>query len=215
MNTPPAARPILRDRLSPPKQERTREAWERIVDAGMQIMLTEGREALSIAAVCKRAKVAPTAIYARVDGIAGLFWAIFERGLTQLKATYVELIEQARQWPVNTHGRIEATVAAECQTFERNYNFLHPIIIYSLTDRDLSARGAESSRLFVDNIAALLPQNDPDAARDVARMLHQECVFRVMYGNQWLSMQPESADDFKERLTKMAKARLAPYILEP
>ena len=53
--------------VRPPKQQRSREAWNRVLDAGVAILEDGGYDAFTIAAVCERAAVAPTAIYARTD----------------------------------------------------------------------------------------------------------------------------------------------------
>lgn len=52
----------------------------------MRILEERGRETLTVAAACRRARVAPTAPYARIDGIAGLFWAIYEREMAHAAA---------------------------------------------------------------------------------------------------------------------------------
>ena len=53
--------------VRPPKQRRSREAWNRVLDAGVAILEDGGYDAFTIAAVCERARVAPPAIYARTD----------------------------------------------------------------------------------------------------------------------------------------------------
>ena len=46
--------------VRPPKQRRSREAWNRVLDAGVAILEEGGYDAFTIAAVCERAAVAPT-----------------------------------------------------------------------------------------------------------------------------------------------------------
>ena len=170
------------DRVRPPMQIRSQKAWERILDAGTWILEHEGREALTVSAVCERAGVAPTAVYRRVDGLAGLFWAIYDRGMEKVAETYRAGLDEAAALPAGTRERVDRVVRAMGDTWENNVDFLHPIVS-TTSDSALLERGARESLEFVDVVADLLPHSDPTVNRDVARMLHQECVFRSLYGS--------------------------------
>ena len=63
--------------VRPPKQRRSREAWQRVLDAGVAILEDGGYDAFTIAAVCARARVAPPAIYARTTSKDALFLAVY------------------------------------------------------------------------------------------------------------------------------------------
>ena len=41
--------------VRPPKQQRSRQAWNRVLDAGVSILEDGGYDAFTIAAVCERA----------------------------------------------------------------------------------------------------------------------------------------------------------------
>jgi AcrR family transcriptional regulator len=194
------------DRIRPPLQRRSQAAWNRILDAGMQILIEQGRDALTIQAVCRRAKVSPTALYARVDGLSGLFWAIYDRGIGQVITTYERLLDAAAQTEDSVE-RVRAVVRAMCENFHRHERFLHQIINISVADEALRRRGSRESLVYVERVAALLPQRPAGAAADAARMVHQECVFRAMYGDRWLSRRPESWPAFTRRVTAMALGR--------
>jgi AcrR family transcriptional regulator len=196
------------ERIRPPMQARSRKGWERILDAGIWILENEGRDALTISAVCARADVAPTAIYRRVDGLAGLFWAIYDRKMDAITDSYRRGLSQAALFPAGSRARVDGVVKAVADMWEDNVSFLHPIVNYSASDPDMSARGARESLELVDRVAELLPSADGAASRDVARMLLQECIFRAMYGDTWLSHESESYADFLARVTRMAESRL-------
>ena len=70
--------------VRPPKQQRSREAWNRVLDAGVAILEDGGYDAFTIAAVCERAAVAPTAIYARTTSKDALFLAVYEHGIAAM-----------------------------------------------------------------------------------------------------------------------------------
>lgn len=191
-----------------PQQARSKEAWRRILDAGRELLEQGGSDALTIIGVCEAADVAPTAIYARVDGLADLFWAIYEDGMHEVIDTYSDELAKAATTPRHSKERVAAVVAAVALTFENHYRFLQPVINYSLSNPSLRDRGSESSIKLVSLVADLLEDGDRTAAYDVARMLQQESILRVMYGNQWLTTEPESFEEFETRLAAMASARL-------
>ncbi|MBN9201758.1 MAG: TetR/AcrR family transcriptional regulator [Microbacterium chocolatum] len=194
--------------IRPPQQERSRHAWDRVLEAGTWILENEGRDALTITGVCERARVTPMAIYRRVDGLAGLFWAIYDRGMKAVVATYEQELARAAAFAPDSPARVAQVVTAVAETFERHAPFLHQIVNYSTTDPALSQRGSDESLVLVERVAHLLQGDDSTAAWDVARMLHQECVFRAMYGDRWLSREPELFGQFVERLRLMAFSRL-------
>lgn len=200
--------PLTRKRmLRPPQQRRSKAAWQRILDAGMSILKEHGRQALTVKAICKRARVAPPAIYARVDGISGLFWAIHDTGFKKVIATKNRLLAKAALTEPGSDARIREVVEAMCETFRRHDRFLHDLINIAVTDTPLRARGSFESLAFIDEIVGLLPEEPPGAAVAVARMVQQECVFRAIFGNQWTSRRPELAAPFRQRLTHMALGR--------
>ena len=193
-------------RIRPPLQQRSQAAWNRILDAGTHILIEQGRDALTIQATCRRARVSPTALYARVDGLSGLFWAIYDRWIGQVVTTYERLLQAAAQTedPID---RVRAVVRAMCENIERHERFLHQIINLAVTDEALRERGSRESLVYVERVAALLPQRPAGAATHVARMVHRECVFRALYGDHWLSRRPESWAAFTRRVTIMALGR--------
>ena len=203
-----SSRPVVRA----PAQERTRESWERILDAGTLLLEEKGFEALTISAVCRDAHVSPPTIYARVDGLSGLFWAIYERGMIAVTATQAADLRDAAQTPPGSRERVIAVVKAGCATFIEHENFLRPVIRFASSNQTLLARGAESSQVLVDEMTRLLSHADDDGAEAVARMIYAECVFRIMYGDHFLSHSPESPGEFQNRLAGLALARLQPAV---
>ncbi|WP_460775424.1 TetR/AcrR family transcriptional regulator [Microbacterium sp. GXF7504] len=181
------------------------------MNEGIWILENEGRDALTIAAVCRRAKVAPTVIYRRVDGLSGLFWAIYDTRMQDVTQTYRSGLALAAELPAGSEARVEATVRAMTDTWEAHAAFLHPIVNYSTSDEALNRRGGRESLALVDLAADLLPAPVAGVNRDVSRMIHQECVFRAMYGDGWLSHEPEKYEAFVARVVRVAKRTLFPH----
>lgn len=196
--------------IRPPLQARSREAWDRILDAGRSLLEEGGPAEVTIAKVCARASVTPTAIYARVDGITGLFWAIYEHGLAEVRADEARALAAAEREPAGSRARVVAVVRAMVATFETHAAFLGPIIRYSANDDLIRSRGSQSSMVLIDDVTELLSAFGTVPARDTAKMLHEARIIRMLYGPQWLSAEPESREAFTERCLAMALARLAP-----
>ena len=82
--------------VRPPLQRRSREAWQRVLDAGVELLEEGGYPAFTIAAVCDRAQVAPRALYTRVDTKDALFLAVYEHGIARVRADHTPLIDEKR-----------------------------------------------------------------------------------------------------------------------
>jgi len=191
-------------------QGRSRDSWERILQAGLDILLEDGRNAVTIQAVCKRAGVSPTAIYARVDSIDSLFWALYDRGFEEVRRTYLAQFGAALATTPATPERIAAVVHGISTMFHENIAFLNPIISKAAVDPVLRARGTEDCRPLVRAMAGLLLVDDEAAAYDTARMLMAEGTYRAFFGPDFLTAEPEALPDFESRLEAMARARLLP-----
>lgn len=192
-----------------PLQARSAESWERVLEAGTQLLVEGGWEAMTITAVCKAAKVTAPTIYARVDGLSGLFWAVYGRGMQNVLTTQNEYLEAAAALPAGSTQRSSAVVDVVAKTFEEHRAFLQPVIRYASINEALLGRGSSQSRQLVQAMADLLPGEDRRGAFEVAQTLYTEAVFRAMYGGAFLTDEGESFEDFEARLLRIVLARLA------
>ena len=205
--TLPAGQPSFGVRK--PRQARSVDTWERVLDAGMKLLVEGGWEAMTITAVCKAAKVTAPTIYARVDGLSGLFWAIYGRGMQSVLSTQNQYLEIARSRPERTTERLSAVVDVVAKTFEEHREFLQPVIRYASINEDLLGQGADQSRELVQAMADLLSGENRQSAFEVAQTLYTEAVFRAMYGGTFLNRDGESFADFEARLLRVVVSRLA------
>ena len=98
--------------VRPPKQRRSREAWDRVLDAGVAVLEDGGYDAFTIAAVCERAQVAPTAIYARTTSKDALFLAVYEHGIARLRAEQ-DVFADAARWAGLAPAQLVRAAVAE------------------------------------------------------------------------------------------------------
>lgn len=184
-----------------PRQARSRAGWERALAAGRELLEAGGYEALTVSEVCRRAEITAPSLYARVDGRAGLFRAVYEDGMRDVAATEDELLGDARG--------IAELVAATTEIFDRHAPLLRAVIHRAVEDPWLLARGAETSRRLQQRIAQALPAGDAAANLSAARVMYTECAFRTIYGPGFWTPRGEPADSFNARLTAIVERIVA------
>src|SRR5215470_10697855 len=81
--------------IRPPRQARTQQAWNRVLDSGVEILEEGGYDAFTIAAVCERAHVPPRALYDRVTSKDALFLAVYEHGMARVAADHAPLADDS------------------------------------------------------------------------------------------------------------------------
>ena len=182
-----------------PLQDRSRQSWERVLTACMELFEESGWTGLTIAEVCRRAQVSAPSIYARVQGKAGLFRAVHERWLVQFQATEDALISVHVRTGASAEGAAAAAARVVCGIFAEHRSALRALIARSIDDPSLLARGSAASRDLMERLASTLPV-DQDVARMAIRAVYAECLTRTMYGSQFLQRNPEPEKDFVERV---------------
>ena len=176
--------------VRPPLQQRSRQAWERTLAAGVELLREGGYEAFTIAAVCERAAVPPRAIYARVDTKEALFLAVYEHGLAQVREQIGQVFDgmgPSGDVPWHMVGEVVHGIA---EVFHSHEAFLKPVLLLSSTHPEVHRRGSAYSQELGENFVALLqplasrlPHEDPlGALRFCFGLIHSAVVMRTMYG---------------------------------
>ncbi|WP_127554391.1 TetR/AcrR family transcriptional regulator [Actinoplanes sp. OR16] len=196
--------------IRPPLQQRSREAWERILDAGVTLLEEGGYEAFTIAAVCERAQVVPRAVYARVNTKEGLFLATYEHGIARFLAEH-EVFTDARRWAgLSPEQLIHAAVRALVGINTRYAAFLRAIVLISGVHPEVYRRGAGYSRRLGEAFTGLLltvrgdiDHLDPEAAVWAAfDMAFSTLILRITYGPAFATP-PTDDDTFAGMLADM------------
>ena len=198
--------------VRPPKQARSREAWHRVLDAGVAILEEGGYEAFTIAAVCERAQVAPTAIYARTTSKDALFLAVYEHGVARLRADQA-VFADARRWAgLAPTALVRAAVAEMVGISLRHQRFLRAVVLISAAHPEVARRGSgyaqdlgERFARVVLRAAAAVRHPDPEAAiRSCFTTVFASSVIRVAYGAGFASQSPLDDDGYVADLGEMA-----------
>jgi AcrR family transcriptional regulator len=190
-----------------PRQRRTTESWERILAVGLELLESGGAGALTISEVCRRAGVSAPSIYARVDGRAGLFAAVYERGMDLVVEAEAAAVLRNVMPDASPADQVRAGVSVLAEVFDERTPFMRAVIQHSAVDAGLLTRGSAEAKRVMEVVARALP-GDAAAAREVATTLFAECVVRVMYGSDFFRSGGEPLADFIGRLSRLASARL-------
>jgi len=190
--------------IRPPKQQRSRVAWNRVLDAGVSILEDGGYDAFTIAAVCERAAVAPTAIYARTTSKDALFLAVYEHGIAALRTEQAVFADDARWAGLPPAGLIRSAVAEMVGISLRHQRFLGAVVLISAAHPEVARRGSRYAQELGEGFARVvlraadhLTHPDPTAAvRACFSTTFAASVIRVAYGPAFATPSPVDDDTF-------------------
>jgi len=198
--------------IRPPQQQRSREAWNRVLDAGVGLLEDGGYEAFTIAALCDRAGVAPPSIYARTTSKDALFLAVYEHGigrLTEAEGVFADEQRWARLAPAEL---IRTAVAETVGIFLRHRRFLGAVVLISAAHAEVRRRGSGYAQQLGDGFAAVvlraagaIEHADPEAAvRACFGTVFATSVIRVAYGGGFTTPSPVDDGTFVAELGEQA-----------
>jgi len=190
--------------VRPPRQQRSREAWQRVLDAGVAILEGGGYDAFTIAAVCERARVAPPAIYARTAGKDALFLAVYEHGIAGLTAEQRVFDDAARWAGLAPDALVRAAVAELVGIPLRHQPFLRAVVLISAAHEEVARRGARYSQELGEGFARVvlgagdaIRHADPEAAvRTCFGTVFATTIIRVAYGPGFATPSPVDDETF-------------------
>jgi AcrR family transcriptional regulator len=198
--------------VRPPKQQGSRVAWNRVLDAGVAILEDGGYDAFTIAAVCERATVAPTAIYARTPSKDALFLAVYEHGIGRLVSEQ-GVFADGDQWDgLNAPQRVRAAVAEMVGISLRHLRFLGAVVLLSAAHQEVRRRGDRYARELGDAFTGVvmraadrITHPDPEVAvRSCFGAVFAGTMIRVAYGPAFATQSPVHDDEFVADLGEMA-----------
>lgn len=203
------ARDDEQPRVRPPVQRRSIETWNRVLDAGVQVLEEHGYDGFTISAVCRRAGVAPPVIYARVETKDDLFVAVYEHGIARLAPGESLLADDAYFAGMSPARVVAESVRAVTGGFETYGPFLRVVILVSGAHAEIRRRGMRSVRelrsLFAERV---LTATGADVTRSVVEgafnTVFAVAVFRTAYGADFLG------DDLEDLVDLVVNRLAAP-----
>ncbi len=198
--------------LRPPKQARSREAWQRALDAGVAILEEGGYSAFTIAALCDRARVAPPFLYARAANKDALFLAVYEHGVGRLRREQEIFADAARWAPLAPAELVRVAIAEMLHIALRHQRFLRAIVLVSSSHPEVRRRGSyyvqdlgEGFARVLRPRAAAMTHDDPEAAiRSCFATSFAAAMIRIAYGPGFATPNAVDDEDFVRDLGETA-----------
>ena len=150
---------------TPPKQARSLETVNRLLDAAEQLLESEGLDATTVPAIAKRAKVSVGVVYRRFPDKDTLLRAVWERFLAQKReqtqAILAACVGMQVPLPDLVRGMIRGTIEAQ----RKKRNLLRALLHFSRTHPDPSFKRAAHD-MNQANTAAI----------SVLMLQHRDCI---------------------------------------
>jgi AcrR family transcriptional regulator len=192
--------------VRPPKQKRSQESLERVLEASIGLLEERGFDAFTVQEVSQRAEVSVGAIYARFGSKENLLRAVHRHSMEALAALDGRPAREVIVEAVRTVAGI----------FRGNEPLLRAFMHLGAIDDEISRRGSEvSTDLAKQFEATILAHGDeiahpsPETAVDVAfRMAYCTFARQVMYGPTFESNRPIGWDELVDEVGNACAAYL-------
>jgi AcrR family transcriptional regulator len=205
--------------VRPPKQRRSQQSLERVVEASQRLLEEKGFEGFTIQDVSQRADVSVGAIYARFGNKESLLRAVHQAAMESIRPEHeaVAAVDGTKPAKAAREVIVDA-VRTVAGIFRGNEKLLRAFMHLGAVDAEISRRGSESSidlaRQFASTVLTHrreITHPAPDLAVDVAfRMTYCTFARQVMYGPAFESEQAIEWDDLVEEVGTACAA----YLLE-
>jgi len=175
--------------VRPPKQRRSRESYERVLDAARTLLEENGFEGLTVQEIAARAGVSIGAIYERFGNKESLLRAVHAR-LMESMSDANEATEATVMSVEGAAAAIADAVSGIARLMHENRKALRAFMHLGAVDEVISARGSEASialskefKRSLRPYAAEFRHPRPAIALDVAfRIAYSTLARQVMYG---------------------------------
>jgi AcrR family transcriptional regulator len=199
-----------------PKQERSRQSFDKALDAAVALMVERRSGAFTLAEVAERAGVSIGSMYGRVDSKDALIRTAHAREMGRIRKEQDEVFGAAAPADEDLPGVVRRIIATTAEHLRRNAAVLAPLMVVGSQDPLVAAAG----RLYYEGLvetfcSALLTHRDgirrPDPERAVTWSF--DVVYSVVARHLGLGSAPEAAgqgdwDQILDDLAEMVTAFL-------
>ncbi|MGZ4315849.1 MAG: TetR/AcrR family transcriptional regulator [Gaiellaceae bacterium] len=204
--------------VRPPKQKRSQQSLERVLDASLQLLEENGFEAFTIQDVSKRARVSVGAIYARFGNKESLLRVVHRQAMDSIRPEHGGVAAADGQPAAQARDVVLEAVRAVAGIFRGHEGLLRAFMHLGAVDEEIARRGSENSVDLARQFAVTVLQHrdelthpDPETAVDVAyRMAYCTFARQVMYGPAFESDRTIEWDD----LVAEVGSACAAYLLQ-
>ncbi len=203
--------------IRPPLQRRSQESLERVLQAGLEVLIDTGFEGFTLQEVSRRAGVSIGSIYARVPSREALLLAIHERAMQSMTQQEQQFERDSARDELTPSELVESLVRDLAEVMLSNASMLRVFMRQAPMNTAIWERGAESShetaRLFqaaFEQHREVLAHPDPELAVDIAyRIVYCTISRRITHGPRFESGREVSDEELVDELARA----VAEYLL--
>ncbi len=155
METPARIRPELRW-VRPPRQARSQDTLDRILDAAEALIAEKGFRDATVAEIARRAGSSVGSFYTRFHDKDGLLYALYDRYYEQATATADASLDPARWEGAGVAEILRAVTPFLVQVYRERAGLIRAFVQRNHSDADFQARQERLSHYVNERLSALL-----------------------------------------------------------
>ncbi len=160
----------------PPRQRRSRESLERILDAAEELIRERGFDAMTIAEVVERSKSSVGSIYARFPNKLGLLRAVHSRYLARVQDEVFAALDRADAESEGLEDLVERVVRVVASHLLSEQQLFRAFIVEAVFDSKVRAQGERTNAARRSKVMEVLLRH-----RDEIRHPEPELATRWFY----------------------------------
>ncbi len=165
--------------LYEPKQQRSREKYERVIQASYALAAEVGFEGITLAKIAKRAGIAPSTVYTRFKDKEALLHALHkqatDKSLEEIEMTFEKLTRDQ----LSLHEILEATITRSLQLTDEIAGFQKACYQRALSDPVFAARESAVRKELNKKFKRLFKERRAEIGHDNINLCAQ--FFVAMY----------------------------------
>lgn len=142
--------------VRPPRQARSQETLDRILDAAESLVAAKGFEDATVAEIARRAGSSVGAFYARFRDKDGLLYALYDRYYEQATATADEALDPARWAGATIADVVRAVVPFLVEIYRERRGLIRAFVMRNQRDGEFHARQERLSHYVSERLSQLL-----------------------------------------------------------
>jgi AcrR family transcriptional regulator len=202
--------------VRPPKQKRSQESLERVLEASTRLLQESGFEGFTVQEVSQRADGSVGAIYARFGNKEHLLRAVHAHVMEAIRSEHESVGAPDGRPESTAREAIGGAVETVAGIFQGNERLLSAFMHVGAVDDEIAKRGSQVSIDLARRFAATvlvhrdeISHPDPEKSVDVAyRMAYCTFARQVMYGPAFESDRPIPWADLVEEVGAACAAYL-------
>lgn len=164
-----------------PKQSRSRESFDRVIEAATELLRERGAQALTLAEVSRRSKVSIGSIYCRVKSKDDLIRVVHARVLASMEQEFAAIINGIRRKRLPLHELVPLMVHELAQYLRRHTALLSAFIERGAQDPVIASVGRKAHAQTALDFRLLLLERQSEFVHPDPERAAASC-FTIVYG---------------------------------